>query len=108
MQVPGGILEQVRVEAKALGIRGGVDKDTVRNIWNCYRGVVHLGMAMDSCEDNPNSGWHVLHLAEDRQNALSGNCPRGTEKPYVDSDCQLSFPIYQYFGVAGLQIGDCL
>lgn len=91
LQVRGGILEQVRDVAKELGINGGRDKDTIRKIWSCYRGVVHLGMAMDYCEDNPETNMHVLHLAERFREGLCKNCPKGTKKPYVAIREQVSF-----------------
>lgn len=91
VQVAGGILEQVRHEARELDVRGAKDEDTVRNIWKRYRGVVHLGMAMDYCEDHPGSGMHVLHVAEKIRQALCKSCPKGTRKPYVDLSEQISF-----------------
>lgn len=91
IHVDGGILAQVRSVAKDLRIAGARDNDTLRKIWNCYRGVVHLGMAMDYCEDNPESGLNVLHLAEQYRTELSQNCPKGTSKPYVDLDEQICF-----------------
>ncbi len=91
LHVAGGLLEQVRDEAKALAVDGARDKDTLRKIWNCYRGVVHLGMAMDYCEDNPDSDLNVLHLAERFRKGLSESSPKGTTKPYVDLAEQISF-----------------
>lgn len=91
VQVPGGILEEVRNVARELGVTGAKDEDTVRKIWKSYRGVVHLGMAMDFCEDHPRSGLHVLHVAERIRQGLSKNCPKGTSKPYIEPSEQISF-----------------
>ncbi|PTX72912.1 hypothetical protein [Sulfitobacter mediterraneus] len=91
LHVTGGILEQVRDLAKALGISGARDKDTLRKIWSCYRGVVHLGMAMDYLEDNPETDLHLLHIAERFRKGLSQNCPKGKCKPYVAISEQISF-----------------
>jgi hypothetical protein len=91
VQVDGGILDQVRAEAKRDKITGARDKDTIRKIWKTYRGVVHLGMALKYCEDNPEQGWNVLHLAEEFRRCLSEHCPRGTKVPYVDPEEQISF-----------------
>jgi len=91
LHVAGGILEQVSDEAKAQGVHGARDKDGLREIWKTYRGVVHLGMAMDHCEDNPDAALNVLHVAERFRKALSQNCPKGTSKPYVDQSEQISF-----------------
>jgi len=91
MHSPGGILQQVGDEARQSNTRGARDKDTLREIWNTYRGVVHLGMALNHCEDYPEQNWHVLHLAELFRKGLSECCPRGTSRPYVDTSEQISF-----------------
>jgi hypothetical protein len=88
---PGGIFEQISDEARRSNVYGAKDMDTIREIWNMYRGVVHLGMALDHCEDYPEQNWHVLHLAEVFRKGLSEFCPRGTSEPYVDSSQQISF-----------------
>jgi hypothetical protein len=86
-----GIIQQVQYEARKLDMRGARDKDAVRRNWQTYKGVVHLGMAMDHLEDNSEDKTHVLHLAERFRRILSTNCPRGTTKPYVDPDVQIKF-----------------
>ncbi len=91
VQVKGGLLEQTRDYAKQNGVGGARDLDVLRRIWSTYRGVVHLGMAMDYCEDHPETTWHVLHLAEKFRSGLSSNCPKGTSLPYVDPKTQISF-----------------
>ena len=91
VQVKGGLLEQTRDYAKQNGVGGARDLDVLRKIWSTYRGVVHLGMAMDYLEDHPETAWHVLHLAERFRIGLSSNCPKGTSTPYVDPEGQLSF-----------------
>lgn len=91
VQARGGILEQVRDVAKAEKISGARDKDVIREVWNTYRGVVHLGMALDCCEGKLEQGLNVLHLAEEFRRSLSKNCPRGTKVPYVDPEAQISF-----------------
>ena len=91
VQVAGGILEQVRDVARELDVSGARDENTVRNIWKRYRGVVHLGMAMDYWEDHPSSEMHILHVAEKIRQGLSESCPKGTSKPYVDPSDQISF-----------------
>ena len=91
MHVKGGLLEQVSDFAKAQKVSGARDKDTLRKIWRDYRGVVHLGMAMDYCEDHPEPGQNVLHLAEKFRCGLSTNCPKGRGDPYVAGDDQISF-----------------
>jgi hypothetical protein len=72
-------------------VSGARDKDTLRKIWNSYRGVVHLGIAIDYCENHPAQNLHVFHLAELFRKTLSENCPKGTSKPYVDPGEQISF-----------------
>lgn len=107
-----GILQQVRSKALELKIDGARDKDTLRTIWMTYRGVVHLGMAMDYCEENPNQGEHVLFLAENYRRGLSHFCPKGTKVPYVSSTEQTKF-VYKSdiwgprFGDRGLPFGIC-
>ncbi|NRB17768.1 MAG: hypothetical protein HRU33_09440 [Rhodobacteraceae bacterium] len=91
VQTDRGILQQVRDDAKESGVRGARDRDTLRKIWNTYRGVVHLGRAIDFCENYPEQKWDVLHLAELFRKGLSENCPKGTSKPYVSPDDQISF-----------------
>jgi hypothetical protein len=91
VQARGGILEQVRDVAKAEGINGARDKDVIREVWKTYRGVVHLGMALDYFEDSPEQGLNVLHLDEEFRLCLSQNCPKGTKAPYVDPVSQISF-----------------
>lgn len=87
----GGILQQVSETARKLQISGARDKDVLREAWKKYRGVVHLGMAIDYCEDNPDQKANVLHIAERFRQGLSENCPKGRSKPYVHSDDQISF-----------------
>ena len=91
VQTPSGILYQVTEVGKAHNIRGAKDKDVVRKSWGCYRGVVHLGMAMDLCEDLSASPAEVLLLAEHIRLRLSETCPKGTSAPYVSAEEQISF-----------------
>lgn len=107
VQVDGGILDQVRAEARNEKINGARDKDTIRKVWNTYRGVVHLGMAISYCEENPEQGLNILHLAEEFRRCLSENCPKGTKNPYVDPEGQISFLYISKtwgprFGIRGL------
>ncbi|MEL6510660.1 MAG: hypothetical protein AAFQ32_12750 [Pseudomonadota bacterium] len=91
LQTANGILEQVRTVAKKENVSGARDKDTIREIWNAYRGVFHLGMAIDHREDYPETTQNVLFLAEAIRRELSEHCPRGTKKPYVDASEQIIF-----------------
>ena len=86
-----GILQQVRDDAKFSAVGGAKDVDTLRNIWKMYRSVVHLGMAIDYCLDNPSQKMDVLELAELFRLGLSQNCPKGTSIPYIDPAVQISF-----------------
>lgn len=91
VQTKGGLLEQIRHVARQENVRGAKDKDVVRKIWKTYRGVVHLGMAITYCEENPDQQFNILHLAELFRETLSGNCPKGRSEPYVDPSSQISF-----------------
>ena len=91
MQTKTGVLAQLRDQASEDGVRGAVDKDAVRKIWSTYRGVVHLGIAIDFAKDNPNLPVDVLSYAEQFRKTLSQTCPKGTKKPYVDPAEQISF-----------------
>jgi hypothetical protein len=53
VQTKEGILKQVRDQALENDIRGAKDLDVLRKAWGTYRGVVHLGMAIDYCEECP-------------------------------------------------------
>lgn len=86
-----GILQEISDEAKKAKTRGVKDLDTLRKIWSTYRGVVHLGMAIDYCAENPDQKFHVIQLAEFFRNLLSTECPRGTDQPYVDPKNQVTF-----------------
>ena len=86
-----GILYQVTEAGKAQKVSGARDKDTVRKTWSMYRGVVHLGMAMDICEGLSARPEQVLHLAEQIRRLLSETCPKGTSVPYVLPEEQISF-----------------
>ncbi len=86
-----GLLHQVQYDARKHDVSGAKDKDTGRKIWNTYRGVVHLGMAIDYCDESPDQNLNVLHVAEKFRRELSHNCPKGTSKPYVDPAAQISF-----------------
>ncbi len=86
-----GILQQVSDDAKSHAVSGARDIDTLRKAWATYRGVVHLGMALDFCEENPNQKMNLLHIAERYRQGLSQNCPKGTSKPYVSPAEQISF-----------------
>ncbi|WP_323786508.1 hypothetical protein [Thalassovita sp.] len=91
VQTDSGILYQLTEVSKEHNIRGAKDKDTVRKSWGCYRGVVHLGMAMDFCEDLSASPAEVLLMAEHFRRRLSQMCPKGTSTPYVSPEEQISF-----------------
>lgn len=91
VQTHNGLLQQVQDQARKLNVSGAKDKDTVRRIWNTYRGVVHLGMTIDYCDESPEQSLDVLHVAERFRRDLSQNCPKGTSKPYVDTAEQISF-----------------
>jgi len=91
VQTETGILYQVSVQGRELGAPGARDKDTLRKIWNEYRGVVHLGAAMDICEEESLSSDDIIRYSECIRKALSIACPRGTKKPYVNPDEQISF-----------------
>jgi hypothetical protein len=86
-----GILQQVRDDAKSNAVSGARDMDTLRKVWATYRGVVHLGLALDFCEENPNQKMNLLHIAERYRQGLSQSCPKGTSKPYVSPAEQISF-----------------
>ena len=87
----GGIFEQIRDVAVEDGVHGARDEDVVRKLWQIYKGVVHLGMAIKYLEENPDQHWNVLELAELYRKTLCQNCPKGTKKPYVDPEEQISF-----------------
>lgn len=91
VQTDRGIIQQTRDFAKENQIHGARDTATLQKIWGMYRGVVHLGMAMELCEDIPTAGFDVLDQAERIRRNLSENCPRGTSKPYVDPREQICF-----------------
>lgn len=91
LHVAGGILEKVRKIAKQEGIQGARDKDVLSRTWVTYRGVVHLGMAMDYCEENPGKGLSVLDVAERLRLGLNQGFPKKTGKPYVPDVEQISF-----------------
>tara|TARA_R110002020_G_scaffold132643_6_gene296190 strand:- start:4434 stop:5129 length:696 start_codon:yes stop_codon:yes gene_type:complete len=86
-----GILQQVRDDAKSHAVSGARDIDTLRKVWATYRGVVHLGMALDFCEEHPMPQANLLHVAEQYRLELSQHCPKGTSRPYVSSEEQISF-----------------
>ena len=91
VQTKGGILYQVTVQGKEHGISGARDLDRVRKNWRDYRGVVHLGMAIDFCEERSVPPEEVLFVAERYRRMLSASRPKGTKKPYVDEELQISF-----------------
>ncbi|MEQ3625199.1 MAG: hypothetical protein ABNH26_11090 [Celeribacter sp.] len=91
VQTPAGILYQLTLAGRKHRIRGAKDKDVVRRSWSTYRGSVHLGMAMDFCEDRGVSPEEVFPVAEQIRRVLSDACPRGTNRPYVPQKEQISF-----------------
>jgi hypothetical protein len=91
VQTDHGILHQVTEIGRDQKVRGAKDRDTVRKSWGCYRGVVHLGMAMDVCEEISVSFAEALFMAEHFRAMLSQMCPKGTSQPYVPPGEQISF-----------------
>lgn len=91
VQTKTGILNQLTLDGKERGIRGAKDKDVVRKSWATYRGIVHLGMAMDLCEDREVSSSEVLFVAGQIRRVLSDSCPKGTSVPYVPREEQIDF-----------------
>lgn len=94
VQTDDGILNQVRNQALENGISGAKDLEVLRKIWKTYRGVVHLGMAIDYCKELPDPKPNVLLVAENFRRCLSHFCPRGTRKPYVSADAQIMFSYF--------------
>ncbi len=91
VQTKNGILYQLTLAGREHGIRGAKDKDVVRKSWVTYRGIVHLGMAIDFCEDRAVSLGELLSIAEQIRRVLSDSCPTGTSDPYVRREEQISF-----------------
>lgn len=91
VQTDDGILAEVLRFGRETKVRGATHKDSLRETWKAYRGVVHLGIAIDYCSQSDRGDQHVLHIAETIRRDLSRNCPKGTSKPYVDEREQLSF-----------------
>jgi hypothetical protein len=91
VQTNEGILKQVSDQAQEYKISGAKDLDVLRATWKTYRGIVHLGMAIDYCDEHPDSEQNVLHMAENYRRSLSQFCPKGTSTPYVSEDSQIMF-----------------
>ncbi len=91
VQTKDGILYQLGFQGRKYSIRGAKDKDSIRKAWRDYRGVVHLGMALDFCEELPAPFESVFLIAERYRKMLSQSCPKGTKKPYVDTEQQFFF-----------------
>ena len=96
VQTDEGILKQVRDVALENKVSGAKDLDVLRKTWKTYRGVVHLGMAMDYCDEQPDPERNVLHVAETYRRGLSLFCPKGTKKPYVPVGDQITFLYLSY------------
>ena len=86
-----GVLAQLRKQGLASDIRGARDRDSIAGHWKIYAGVVHVGIALDFCEDNPDDELDVLKLAESFRMTLAESCPRNTSQPYVAKSEQISF-----------------
>ncbi len=95
LQTEIGILEQVRHFAQQEKIFGAQDRDTLSKTWGTYRGVVHLGMAMELYGDSALPSFDMLTLAEKIRMELSRHSPRSSNKPYVDEGEQISFVLSQ-------------
>lgn len=91
LHTSGGILASTMQIGHDAGVSGAKDKDTVRKLWKTYRGVVHLGMAINFCEEEGIGGVSVMEVAEEMRFQLSNNCPKGTKKPYVAEADQMKF-----------------
>ena len=91
VQTEEGILKQVRDVALEYKVSGAKDLDVLRAIWKTYRGVVHLGMAMDYCDELPDPERNVLQVAETYRRSFSQFCPKGTKNPYVPRGAQIKF-----------------
>ena len=91
LQTESGILKMVSDEARDLKLHGARDKDVVRKIWTTYRGVVHLGMALDDLYDNPDQDFQLLQKAEFYREHLATNRPRNATEPYVSPEVQFQF-----------------
>ncbi|MBT0958207.1 hypothetical protein IV417_12485 [Alphaproteobacteria bacterium KMM 3653] len=88
----GKIIDQVCQQGRARDVPGAKDKDTVRKSWMKYKGVVHLGMALNDAEElKITRAKDVLGMAEEMRLMLCSNCPKGTSEPYVNQDDQISF-----------------
>ncbi len=97
VHTPDGILSQVRDLGIKENVRGAKDSDTIRQTWMCYRGVVHLGMAIGETVGKIRCLSEILELAETYRCLLSSQCPKGISKPYVPEPEQISFPYISTF-----------
>ncbi len=95
LQTEIGILEQVSHFARQQKIFGAQDHDILRKIWRTYRGVVHLGMAMELYGDSVPPSFGIITLAEQIRMDLSRHSPKSSNKPYVDESEQISFVLSQ-------------
>ena len=91
VQTRTGLLHQLTNDGRKYSIPGARDMDTVRSSWGVYRGIVHLGIAMDHFGELPSYPPEMLFQAELIRLKLSQNCARSTTTPYVSPEEQISF-----------------
>lgn len=86
-----GIIERLTDQARVQGLQGVKDKDVLRRHWKEYKCVAHLGAGLQIGEHHNLDPIASLGVAEEVRYVLSNECPKGTSKPYVEEEEQISF-----------------
>ncbi len=86
-----GAIARASATFRAEGVRGGRDLKTLRSHWKKYKGVAHFGAALKFADLEGYDLHTAVKLADKIRFAMSHECPKSTNKPYVSEDEQVKF-----------------
>ncbi|MDU8928264.1 hypothetical protein RXV86_12785 [Alisedimentitalea sp. MJ-SS2] len=86
-----GVLAELSGELRAKGIRGGRNRDTLRNYWMAYRGVAHFGAGIRVAEAEGLTPAAGIEIGEEIRFSLATESASKNKKPFVPESEQVFF-----------------
>ena len=86
-----GVLAVLADELRANNVRGGRDKDTLRDYWMTYKGVAHFGAGLRVAKIEGLDPSVGIEIGEEIRHALSVESATPSKKPFVPEVEQVFF-----------------
>lgn len=88
-----GVIAVMSDALRQEGIRGGRDKDTLREYWTTYRGVAHFGAGLRVAEMEGLEPSVGIEIGEEIRYSLANESAPPSRKPYVPESEQVFFEV---------------